>query len=123
MAQLVGHRNVLSLIGVVTRGTPMMLLCSYCEHGSLLAYMTNCPGLPEQDKIKMAVEITRGMDFLTGRRFVHRDLAARNVMMDSQLTCQVADFGLSRGTKGADAVGSEADQDYYRSENGVFPVR
>ena len=48
MAQLIGHRNVLSLVGVVTRGSPMMLLCSFCEHGSLLTYMGNYPGLPPQ---------------------------------------------------------------------------
>lgn len=36
MAQVTAHENLVSLIGVVTIGEPMMLLVSFCEDGSLL---------------------------------------------------------------------------------------
>merc|ERR1719272_2829413 len=39
MAQVSGHPNLVSLIGVVTSGTPLMLLLSLCEHGSLLSVL------------------------------------------------------------------------------------
>ena len=35
MAQVDQHKHLVSLIGVVTRGKPKMLLLSYCEHGDL----------------------------------------------------------------------------------------
>jgi serine/threonine protein kinase len=36
MALVSDHRNLVSLIGVVTRGIPLMMVTQYCEHGSLL---------------------------------------------------------------------------------------
>ena len=39
MAQVSGHPNLVSLIGVVTSGTPLMLLLSLCEHGALLSVL------------------------------------------------------------------------------------
>jgi serine/threonine protein kinase len=35
MVRLTGQANVVSLVGVVTRGDPLVLVVSYCEHGAL----------------------------------------------------------------------------------------
>ena len=111
------HPNLVTLIGVVTRGNPKIMLVSYCENGDLRDYLKKNAGqLGSQKKVKMLVETARGMAHLAKMCFVHRDLAARNVLLNSSLNCLVSDFGLSRGT-------GEGNGEYYACSEGLFPIR
>ncbi len=132
MAQVSGHPNLVALVGVVTSGAPLLLLLSLCEHGSLLTFLKNCVADPSNlplesdDRIRMGLDVAMGMEHLAARRFVHRDLAARNVLVDSQMVCKIADFGLSRGTMTRTSATDRddgAEEEYYRSRTGTFPVR
>jgi serine/threonine protein kinase len=136
MAQVAGadgHPNLVSLIGVITSGNPLILLLSYAEHGSVLGVLSTraAAGEPvdELSKVEMAAQTARGMAHLSEKRFIHRDLAARNVLLASgqsasHMVAKVADFGLSRGSsKQTGGTEQENTEDYYRSQHGVFPVR
>jgi len=119
----------------ITRGDPLVLIVSFCEHGSLLTLLRRRAKekspLGLEIKITLGLDVARGMQHLASLRFIHRDLAARNVLVATGIVGQVADFGLSRGTalKPQNEDGSDGDEgesgggDYYRSQAGVFPVR
>lgn len=50
--------------------------------------------LTERDMIMMALDVASGMHYVGTMGLVHRDLAARNVLVNKNLECKVADFGL-----------------------------
>jgi serine/threonine protein kinase len=122
MCQVGAHPNLVSMVGVVTRGDPLVLVISFAAGGSVQDVLKkqHASGEPLSiaDKLQMAVEVARGMEHIAKNHFIHRDLAARNVLVAEGL-CKIADFGLSRGGGG----GSDDDDDTYTSSNGVFPVR
>lgn len=141
MAQVDHHPNLVSLVGVVTRGDPLILIVGYCEHGSLLEMLRvrakESDPLSLPLKLRLCLDAAKGMNHLVKQHFIHRDLAARNVLVATGNVGKVADFGLSRGTnlrKMGGTAGEDGDDDaaaededgsgdYYRSQAGVFPIR
>ena len=70
---LFDHRNVLSLIGVITapRDMPTLLVLAYCDNGSLLDHVqdqgeeTNA-----STKLTFCAEVAQGMEYIASRRVV-----------------------------------------------------
>ncbi|KAI7754178.1 hypothetical protein M8C21_012596, partial [Ambrosia artemisiifolia] len=54
--------------------------------------------LDERQRLKMAFDVAKGMNYLHKRNppIVHRDLKSPNLLVDQNYTVKVADFGLSR---------------------------
>lgn len=98
MALVDSHLHVLTLIGVVSIGMPMLLLVPYCEHGKMLDFIRKTR-LANFDRIRICKEIALGMAHLGKAHLIHRDLAARNILMDSTRSIKIADFGLSQKHK------------------------
>jgi serine/threonine protein kinase len=128
MAIVGPHRHLVSLVGVVTAGPPILLVISLCEHGSLRkqlhkraqnsGVLVGHNGMVSKNNIEIAKEVASGMAALASKGFVHRDLAARHVLVDSALVCKVADFGSSRKMRLDDDGGT-----VYTSGHRIFPLR
>uniref|UniRef100_A0A914URL9 Protein kinase domain-containing protein n=1 Tax=Plectus sambesii TaxID=2011161 RepID=A0A914URL9_9BILA len=70
------------------------------------------------DLMWFALQIARAMQFLAAMNVIHRDIAVRNVLLKSDFTLKVADFGLSRKLKEND------DNSYYCGQKGTaLPIR
>ena len=122
MARVEPHTHLVALVGVITRGSPKILVLSFCEHGELQGMLktraSDGKAFANTEKLTFCKKVAGGMAHLAHHDFVHRDLAARNVLLGTGMVCKVADFGLSRRVQTEDNTG-----DCYRSSGGVVPVR
>ena len=124
------HPNVLRMIGVLTTQQPYMMVTELLKtelaelllkfkalhtlnntDGSVSVHKLNLPPL----LLKFSREISAGMEHLSEKHFIHRDLAARNVLVAKDLSCRIADFGMSRELN--------SDSEYYTSSGGRIPLR
>ncbi|KAI6653850.1 hypothetical protein LOD99_3352 [Oopsacas minuta] len=124
------HPNVLRMIGVLTTQQPYMMVTELLktELAELLLkfkVVTNSNNTGSNHSaqklnlhpllLRFSQEISAGMKHLSEKHFIHRDLAARNVLVAKDLTCRIADFGMSR------ELNSESE--YYTSSGGRIPLR
>lgn len=116
--------HVVHLLGVVSRGQPVLVIMELMVNGDLKGYLRSHRPESGNDMIQppslrrilqMAIEIADGMAYLSAKKFVHRDLAARNCMVAEDLTVKIGDFGMTRDIY---------ETDYYRKgTKGLLPVR
>ena len=94
------HENCMEVVGVVTRGTPHLLITRFYARGSLLEVLQT-ELVAQQGCLGYCRGVATGMQYLHSLQFVHRDLAARNVLVDLMDVPKIADFGLSRNLDAA----------------------
>ena len=115
------HPNVLRMIGVLTTQQPYMMVTELLktELADLLLKMKSADPTHRQNLppllLRFCQEIAAGMKHLSEKHFIHRDLAARNVLVAKDLSCRIADFGMSREL--------HSDSEYYTSSGGRVPLR
>ena len=114
------HPNILALIGFVSV-SPYMIVTELLksELGHLLEKLKDCPvdkwNLPPL-LLNFCIDIAVGMSYLANMKIIHRDLAARNILVAKDLSCRIADFGLSHQL-------TDDEGDYYISKGGQIPLK
>lgn len=92
----VRHKNVVQFIGACTRPPVLCIITEFMHGGSIFDFLYNRRGnfqLP--DVIRIASDVSKGMNYLHQINIVHRDLKTANLLMDDQVV-KVADFGVAR---------------------------
>jgi serine/threonine protein kinase len=119
------HVNVVALVGVVTAGSPLLMVLEFCDLGALDSFLKarvhENPdwSLGTNQFCAICRQTARGLAHLASKQFVHRDVAARNVLVAADFTFKIADFGLGKEMK------NEDDGHYYRpaGDGDPLPVR
>ncbi|XP_057769183.1 serine/threonine-protein kinase STY46-like [Salvia miltiorrhiza] len=93
----VRHKNVVQFIGACTRPPNLCIVTEYMCGGSVYDYLHKQKGtfkLPAL--LKVAIDVSKGMNYLHQNNIIHRDLKAANLLMDENEVVKVADFGVAR---------------------------
>eukprot|EP00112_Aurelia_sp_Birch-Aquarium-sp1_P012893 Seg2718.1 transcript_id=Seg2718.1/GoldUCD/mRNA.D3Y31 product="Ephrin type-A receptor 5" protein_id=Seg2718.1/GoldUCD/D3Y31 len=107
--------NVIGLEGVIVKDRPVMIIIEFMSNGSLDSYLQENDGkFTSLQLLGMARGVSSGMTYLAEMSFIHRDLAARNILVDDNMVCKVADFGMSREL---------SEEETYNTTGGKIPVR
>ena len=96
LLQSLRHPNICTLYGVVV--SPPMLVMELCAGGSLAALLraSTLASLPWKRRTDIAAGVACGVDFLHSQEppVIHRDLKSLNVVLSSDGTAKLVDFGL-----------------------------
>ncbi|KAG8067603.1 hypothetical protein GUJ93_ZPchr0005g14280 [Zizania palustris] len=98
---VVQHRNLVKLHGFCIDGKTPLLVYEYLENGSLdrALFGNNSLILDWAMRFEIILGIARGLTYLheeSSVRIVHRDIKASNVLLDTDLTPKISDFGLAK---------------------------
>jgi len=94
------HVNVVRLVGFCSEEMRRALVYEYMPHGSLEKYIFSSEKCFSWDKLnEIAVGIARGIDYLhrgCDMQILHFDIKPHNILLDSDFTPKIADFGLAK---------------------------
>jgi len=124
------HPNVVRLIGVCVRRSPLCMIVEYMNGGDLSEYLRShgphCPAecrrgppLSSAERLDIVAQMAGAMAYVSSRGFVHRDVATRNFLVSesksstwSTVTCvKLSDFVLALKVTSPDGVCRRADSD------------
>ncbi|XP_073293142.1 putative serine/threonine-protein kinase-like protein CCR3 [Primulina huaijiensis] len=127
------HKHLVRLIGFCEEKEERLLVYDYMKNGALYDHLHDTNNVQKSSslvnswkmRIKISLDAARGIEYLHNYAvppIIHRDIKSSNILLDSNWTARVSDFGLSlmrpdndrdfTPTKAAGTVGY-IDPEYY----------
>ncbi|CAE6425524.1 unnamed protein product [Rhizoctonia solani] len=86
------HENVNKLMGVIMFQERLGVVSEWMEYGNLRQYLNRNPGA---NRLKLCIQIAKGVVYLHGVNMIHGDLKACNVLVSSAGILKITDFDYS----------------------------
>ncbi|GAB2215715.1 hypothetical protein Droror1_Dr00020110 [Drosera rotundifolia] len=92
------HPNIVRFIGACRKPMVWCIVTEYAKGGSVRQFLTKRQNrsVPLKLAVKQALDVARGMAYVHGLGFIHRDLKSDNLLISSDKSIKIADFGVAR---------------------------
>ncbi|KAK4793772.1 hypothetical protein SAY86_024207 [Trapa natans] len=92
------HPNIVRFIGACSKPVVWCIVTEYAKGGSVRNFLSRrqSRAVPLRLAVKQALDVARGMAYVHGLGFIHRDLKSDNLLINSDKTIKIADFGVAR---------------------------
>ena len=100
IGKALNHPNILKIFNIpaAEKSRPYIVM-EYLQGQTLSALMAGVKPLPEPDAVKIASRICDALAHMHANQIVHRDLKPQNIMICSDGSIRIMDFGIAKSLK------------------------
>ncbi|ETB61391.1 CAMK/CAMKL protein kinase [Plasmodium yoelii 17X] len=115
------HKNIIKMYDVNHFQNYVCLIMEYAVNSDLKKYIQKNNGyLSEKETYFLFLQIVKGVYYCHSKHIVHRDLKLENILLDENMTCKIADFGLSDFVNVDQNIKTEAGTKLYIAPEIIF---
>lgn len=107
-AGMLSHPNIVSVYDVSRDSNPEYIVMELVEGVTLKQYMTTKGALGWKEVVHFTTLIAKALSHAHSRGIVHRDIKPHNIMIDTDGSVKVGDFGIARLGNSQNTITTEA---------------
>ena len=89
------HINVIYVFRIFEDKENFYLVMEYCQRGELFDYIVHHQRLSENEAAVFFYQLINGVEYIHSKGIAHRDLKPENLLLTTDKTLKIIDFGLS----------------------------